>query len=95
MKSIAIHQQNDWFLVQLPGFGDIAKENLSVEVKIMNEEYQQLDYKALRGAVIMERDQEKQGRLITEEPDEALITAFDARFGTSGIQTMDDLLINL
>ena len=61
----------------------------------MNTLYQYRNYRALRDAAIIERNNQKQGRSICEEPDEALITAFDERFGTSGLQTMDDLMINL
>lgn len=95
MKSIAIHQQNDWFLVQLPGLGGVAKENLSVEIKVLDDVHQLPDYKTLRGAVIVERDLEKQGRMIVEDPGDDLIRAFDARFGTSDVKTMDDLLNKL
>ena len=61
----------------------------------MDTSFQYSNYKALRDAAIIERDNQKQGRSICEEPDEALNTEFDERFGTSGIQSMDDLMINL
>ena len=61
----------------------------------MDTSYQYSNYNSLRDAAIIERDNQKQGRSICEEPNEAMITAFDERFGTSGIQSMDDLMINL
>ena len=61
----------------------------------MDTSFQYSNYNSLRDAAIIERDNQKQGRSICEESDEAMITAFDERFGTSGIQTIDDLMINL
>ncbi|MGV8828573.1 MAG: hypothetical protein ACWA6U_09655 [Breznakibacter sp.] len=61
----------------------------------MDTSYQYSNYNSLRDAAIIERDNQKQGRSICEEPDEAMIMAFDERFGTCGIQTIDDLMINL
>ncbi len=61
----------------------------------MNTPYQYRNYESLRDAAIIERDNQKQGGSICEEPDEALITAFDERFGTSGIHTIDDLMMTI
>lgn len=92
MKSIAIHQKDDWYLINLPGFGDIPKKQLNVDIKLSGEEFMKNDYKALRGAVIMERYQEKESRSIVEEPEEGLQTQLDETFGTADIQSLDDLL---
>ncbi len=59
----------------------------------MDTSYPYSNYKSLRDAAIIERDNQKQGGSICEEPNEAMIMAFDERFGTSGIQTIDDLVM--
>jgi hypothetical protein len=64
MRSTAIHQKDDWFLVNLPGFEDISRQKIEVEVSLSAGEINSLEYKSLRGAVIMERYQEKCDRCI-------------------------------
>ena len=92
MKTIAIHQNNDWYLVNLPGYSDIPRKRIKVDVSLAHEEFMENDYKSLRGAAIMERYQEKEARSIVEEESTEYITAFDELFGTQDIHTPDDLL---
>ena len=92
MKSVAIHQNNDWYLVNLPGYSDIPRKRIKVDVSLALEEFMENDYKSLRGAAIMERYQEKEARSIVEEESTEYITAFDELFGTHDIHTPDDLL---
>ena len=95
MKSTAIHQHDDWFLIELPGYGDIPKDKIEVDINLTGDEFGALDYKALRGAMIMERYHEKRDREIVHEPDEELITAFDTKFRISGINSLDDIIKTL
>ncbi len=59
MKSVAIHQKDDWYLVKLPGYSDIPRKRIIVDVSLSAEEVAKSDYKSLRGAAIMERHLEK------------------------------------
>jgi hypothetical protein len=34
MKTTAIHQHDDWYLVQLSGYGDIPKDELLADVQV-------------------------------------------------------------
>jgi hypothetical protein len=68
MKTIAIHQHDDWYSVQITGLGSIGKSEIEVELKITDKEVSQLDYKTLRGMAILERFEEKEERQIVEEP---------------------------
>ncbi len=95
MKSIAIHQKDDWFMVNLPGYGDIEKGKIEIEINLAANEYITNDYKALRGAMIMERYFEKREREIKPELNSALLTRFDEKFNTSAIRTLSDLLKNI
>lgn len=92
MKSIAIHQKDDWYLINLPGFGDIPHKQIHVNVSLTEEEFMKNDYKALRGAVILERYQEKESRSIVEEPEVGLQAQLDEVFDTNDIISLDDLL---
>ena len=95
MKSIAIHQKDDWYLINLPGYGDIPQKQINVDVSLSEEEFMKNDYKALRGAVIMERYQEKESRSIVEEPEEGLQNQLDDVFNVKHIQSLSDLLKNI
>jgi hypothetical protein len=53
------------------------------------------DYKALRGAVILERYQEKESRSNVEEPEEGLQAQLDEVFYTTDILILDDLIDQL
>ncbi len=92
MKTIAIHQKKDWFKIQLPGYGNTGNKQIEVEVNIQDRDDGQPDYKTLRDKALLERYLEKQQREITEEPDEVYTTAFDRKFGTANINTIDDVL---
>jgi hypothetical protein len=63
MKSVAIHQKDDWYLVKLPGYSDIPRKRIIVDVSLSAEEVAKSDYKSLRGAAIMERHLEKLAKL--------------------------------
>ena len=95
MKSIAIHQKDDWYLVNLPGFGDIPHKQIRVEVELSPDEIMKNDYKSLRGAVIMERYIEKEARSRVEEAEAGYVTRFDELFDTANINIFDDLLKNI
>ena len=95
MKSIAIHHKDDWYLVNLPGFGGIPRKQIRVDVKLSVDEKEDNDYKSLRGAAILERYREKEARSNVEEPEAKYVTAFDEVFGTEDINTIDDLLNNI
>jgi hypothetical protein len=92
MKSVAIHQKNDWYLVNLPGYSDIPRKQIKVDVSLAHDEIVENDYKSLRGAMIMERYLEKEARSIVQEEGAEFLTAFDELFGTRDIHTPDDLL---
>jgi hypothetical protein len=62
MKTIAIHQNDDWYLVNLPGYSDIPRKRIIVDVSLSAAEVAKSDYKSLRGAAIMERHLEKEAR---------------------------------
>ena len=34
MKTIAIHQNDDWYLVNLPGYSDIPRKHIKVDVSL-------------------------------------------------------------
>ncbi len=92
MKSTAIHQKDNWYLINLPGFEDISKQQIEVDVNLTDNETSKLDYKSLRGAAIMERYQEKRDREVTELSDERVIAAFDKKFNTAHIKNIAGLL---
>lgn len=95
MKSIAIHQKKDWYLVNLPGYSDIPHKRIKVDISLAYEEFVENDYKSLRGAAIMERYQEKEARCIVEEESPEFFSAFNDLFGTQDINTPDDLLARI
>jgi len=64
MKTTAIHQHDDWYLVQISGLGNIQKSEIEVEINITDKELQDMDYKTLRGLAILERYEEKKQRQI-------------------------------
>jgi len=92
MKTIAIHQKEDWFMIQLPGYGSKGHKQMEVEINIPDKDDEQPDYKTLRHDALLDRYLEKQKREITEEPDEVYTTAFDLKFGTADINSIDDVL---
>lgn len=93
MKTIAIHKKDDWFMIQLPGYGKTLNKQIEIEVKTPGKNDNQPDYKTLRDKALLERYLEKQQREITEEPAETYTSAFDQKFGTVNINTIDDVLI--
>ena len=94
MKTKAIHQHDDWFLIKIPGYGNI-KDKLEVEIEIADDERVLNEYKQLRDDLIIERYQEKQNREIISEPGKSIITRFDQKFNTHKISSTDDILNNL
>ncbi len=95
MKTIAIHQKENWYLVNLPGYSNIPRKKIKVNVTLSDDEIVESDYKTLRGSMIMERYLEKEARSIVQEETIEFAPAFDELFGTKDIQTPDDLLTNI
>jgi hypothetical protein len=95
MKTTAIHQHDDWFLIKIPGYGDVVNDKFEIEINLGNDTKNTNEYKKLRDEMIMERYYEKQKREIVSEPEIELVTLFDQKFGTSNILSMDDILTNL
>lgn len=95
MKTIAIHPKDDWYLINLPGYGDIPQKQINVDVLLSEEEFMKNNYKALCDAVILEKYQEKEARTILEEPEEGFQSQLDEIFGTQDILTLNDLLKNI
>jgi hypothetical protein len=92
MKTTAIHQHDDWYSVHLPGYGDMPKEELEVDINVTDKSILNMDYKALRGAMIMERYEEKRERNIVEESMKSYKYDFSQLLKGDIIYTMDDLM---
>lgn len=67
MKTTAIHQNNDWYLVQIKGLENLNKSNIEVEINIPENEIRDMDYKTLRNLAILERYDEKEQRQMVEK----------------------------
>ncbi|MEY3996192.1 MAG: hypothetical protein RL344_535 [Pseudomonadota bacterium] len=62
MQAQAIKLNEGWFIKNLPGFQDIKQDVITVEVELSVQASPDLDYKDLRGIVIMDRYFEKRQR---------------------------------
>lgn len=62
MQAQAVKLEEGWFIKYLPGFDDIKREVINVEIELSAQEFSDLDYKEIRGVAIMERYFEKQQR---------------------------------
>ena len=92
MKSTAIHQHDDWYAVRLPGYGDIPMKELQIEVNVIDNDLINMDYKALRGAMILERFEEKNQHKIVEESLEPYHAFYAQQQKLDLINTMEDLM---
>lgn len=92
MKTTAIHQHDDWYLIHLPGYGDMPKEELEVDINVTDKAIVNMDYKELRGAMIMERYEEKRVRNIVEETMQPYKYDFSQLLNGDIIYTMEDLM---
>lgn len=77
MQTQAIKLKQGWFIKDLPGFEEIKRDVINIDVDLADSEYQKLDYKELRGISIMERYFEKRQREIYEP---AEITDLQVKF---------------
>lgn len=67
MQAQAVKLEEGWFIKYLPGFDDIKRDVINVDIELSAQEFRELDYKEIRGVAIMERYYEKQQRE-TREP---------------------------
>lgn len=62
MQTQAIKLEEGWFIKYLPGFDDIKRDVINVDIELSAQEFRELDYKEIRGIAIIERYYEKQQR---------------------------------
>lgn len=62
MQAQAVKLNEGWFIKYLPGFDDIKRDVISVDIALSAQEFRDFDYKEIRGVAIMERYYEKQQR---------------------------------
>ena len=62
MLAQAIKLDNGWLIKDLPGFDNIKRDVINVDVQLYLADNRDLDYKELKGVAIMERYFEKQQR---------------------------------
>ena len=62
MQVQAIKLGQGWYIKDLPGFEDIKADVIDLEFNLTSNQFSSLDYKELRGVVIMERYFEKRQR---------------------------------
>jgi len=55
LKAIAIHQKDDWYLLNLLVYSDIPQKRIKVDESLSVEQVAKSDYKSLRGVTILER----------------------------------------
>lgn len=92
MKSIAIHQHDDWYSVRLPGYGDIPKNELQIDVNVIDKDLVNMDYKTLRDALILERFEQKNQHKIVEESLESFHAFYAQQKKEVIIDTMEDFM---
>jgi hypothetical protein len=92
MKTTAIHQYDDWFLVNLPGLGNTPDKKIEISIQLPKQDNKKKDYKALRSTMVLERYKEKRNREIIEEPSADYQSNIDEVLGTNGINTVEDIL---
>ena len=59
MTTTMIKMDSGFFIPKLDGFDDIQKDCIKVNIDLVEEEYNQLSYKELKGIAIMERYYQK------------------------------------
>ncbi|MBF0232145.1 MAG: hypothetical protein HQK65_03800 [Desulfamplus sp.] len=62
MQVHAVKLNQGWFIKDLPGFEDIKTDVINISVDLASSQFDNLDYKELRGISIMERYFEKRER---------------------------------
>lgn len=62
MQVQAVKLDQGWFIKDLPGFEEIKTDVIDIDVDLTPNQFHSLDYKELRGIVIMERYFEKRQR---------------------------------
>ena len=84
MQVQAVKLDQGWYIKDLPGFEEIKTDVIELEVDLTSNQFSSLDYKELRGIVIMERYFEKRQRETQEFRDIADLQAkFRKQFGIS------------
>jgi hypothetical protein len=91
MKTIAIHQEGDWYLVNLSGLSYQKKERIAVEVTVTNDAYN-CDYTELRSTMLMEKYLEKQSREILKPIPLELKIRFNTKFDIPEEFSMNDVI---
>ncbi|MDX9848000.1 MAG: hypothetical protein RBT74_13540 [Tenuifilaceae bacterium] len=92
MKTTAIHQYDDWFLINLPGLGSSPDKKIEISIQLPDKEQQKQDYKSLRSAMVKGRYQEKKNREIIEDPIAFYQQDIDEILGSQGINSVEDIL---
>jgi hypothetical protein len=92
MRTTAMYQHDDWYLIELPGYGDIPKNELQVDINVTDKDLINMDYKALRGAMIMERYLEKQEKNIVAESLESYQSIYFEQLNIVPVNSMDELM---
>ena len=62
MQVQVVKLDQGWYIKDLPGFEEIKADVIDLEVDLTSNQFFSLDYKELRGVVIMERYFEKRQR---------------------------------
>ena len=84
MQVQAVKLDQGWYIKDLPGFEEIKTDVIDLEVDLTSNQFSSLDYKELRGIVIMERYFEKRQRETQEFNNIADLQAkFRKQFGIS------------
>lgn len=82
MQVQAVKLNQGWFIKDLPGFEKIKSDVIEIDVDLTPSQFQYLDYKEIKGIVIMERYFEKRQREIYETKSvEDLQAKFREQFG--------------
>jgi hypothetical protein len=91
-KTIAIHHHDDWFLVNIPGLGNSTNKEVMVEVKLVDGEKEQPNYKLLRDYYILYKYMLKRKKQVKANITKQSLTDFDLKFGTAKVNSIFDIL---
>ena len=92
MQVQAVKLDQGWFIKDLPGFEEIKTDVIDIDVDLTPNQFHSLDYKELRGIVIMERYFEKRQRESQESKNITdLQTTFRKQFDISSSLFTDAL----
>ena len=90
MQTQAVKLGDGWFIKYLPGFEDIKRDVINVDVLLSSQEPEICDYKELRGIAIMERYYEKQQReKIASKVNDEYHAQFRQQFGLDSTKFSD------